>query len=145
MRRLFILILVTLPILSFTESNLEEKIIGNHLLSLQWISWKNFGSAKITKSDRVNTYKVTGIQRSSTNEDYLKIEGLITPISDKHLVFEGTIETSVYYLNGGKSCIRTGKFNFKSSGSRKYWRLQEKKNPCDNAIDYVDLYFVKTD
>jgi hypothetical protein len=145
MKRLFLLLFVTLPIFSFSSKNLGEKIIGNHLISLQWISWEHFGSAKITRTDKVNTYSINGIQRSNKNEDYLKIEGSITPITDKHLVFEGTIETSVYYLNGGKPCLRTGKFNFKSSGSRRYWRLQEMDNPCDDITDYIDLYFARTD
>jgi hypothetical protein len=30
---------------------------------------------------------------------------------------------------------------FKITGKRKYWRMQQFDNPCDEAADYVDIYF----
>jgi len=143
MKKILILIFITLPILSFSQSNINEKIVGNHLLSLQWISWDYFGDAKIMSTKEENLYEIDGIQKSKENDDYLKIKGTLTALSDKHLIFNGTIETSVYHINNGKPCIRNGKFNFKVSGQRKYWRLQEMNNPCDGVADYVDIYFTK--
>jgi hypothetical protein len=37
--------------------------------------------------------------------------------------------------------MRQGDFTFKVTGKRKYWRMQEMDNPCDEATDYVDIYY----
>ena len=136
---------MTLSMVAFSQDNFDEKLVGKHLLALQWISWDYFGDANITATDTKNTYKIEGLQKSKDNTDYLKIEGTLTALSEDHLVFNGLIETSVSHLNEGTPCPREGEYHFKARSGRKYWRLQELNNPCDNVADYVDIFFSKKD
>lgn len=143
MKKILIIILFSLPLVSFSQNSIIENISGNHLLSLQWISWEDFGDAIITPTKEIHVYKIDGTQKSKENTDYLKIKGTLTVLNEKHLVFNGTIETSISHINNGQPCVRDGKFNFKVTGQRKYWRLQEMLSPCSDVTDYVDIYFKK--
>ncbi|WP_106793210.1 hypothetical protein [Aquimarina sp. Aq78] len=143
MKKIVLILLVSFPLFSFSQNNLDQTLVGNHYLSVQWISWDYFGTAKIVKSEKANTYTIEGHQNSKENSDFLKIKGTITPTSAKHLVFNGAIETQVDFINNGEPCIREGEFNFKVKGNRKYWRLQEMNNPCSEVTDYVDIYFIQ--
>jgi hypothetical protein len=110
------------------------------MLSLQWISWENFGTCTITK-DSKGLLHCRGEQLSKENGDYLKMDGSITVVNARHLQFKGTITILVSYLNNGKEFKRRGTFNFKARGKRRYWRLQEMERSNDECVDYVDIYF----
>jgi hypothetical protein len=114
-------------------------LLGRHKLSLQWISWDYFGTVDI--ANRGGVYNVKGRQKGRGNGDLLTIEGNVVSIDAKQFIFEGTIVTTVSHINGGQPCTRQGDFTFKITGKRKYWRMQEIDNPCDEAADYVDIYF----
>lgn len=121
-------------------AKLEAFVCGEHLLSLQWISWDYFGRVKIEKESG-GRYRCVGEQKSKYDADYLRLDGYITIISEKHLKFEGTIKSRVSFLNDGKEYCRKGTFDFKASGSRQYWREQKMNGP--DVCDYVDIYFQK--
>ena len=55
----------------------EQKLLGHHLLSLQWISWEYFGGCDITK-DEDGTLRCVGEQLSRENDDYLRLNGTIS-------------------------------------------------------------------
>ena len=117
-----------------------KNILGKHMCSLQWISWKDFGTVIISQdSDR--TVHVKGAQKSKTNSDYLEIDGILTVINPLHLQFAGEIITCVDHINNGKPVKRKGTYNFTVAGQRRYWRMQEMTNPEDGCCDYVDIYF----
>lgn len=119
-------------------SALEKKVVGKHMLSLQWISWDYFGSCNITKEG--GRLRCVGQQLSRENEgDYLKIDGYITIVDELNLEFTGTIRTKIYHLNGGEEWLREGTYHFKSTQGRRYWRMQEMDGP-DGVTDYVDIY-----
>lgn len=120
-------------------SQIEKKVIGKHMLSLQWISWEKFGTAEINLDDS-GRLRCIGAQYSDENDDYLKLDGYIEIVSAKHLRFTGTIKTKVYHLNNGEEYVREGTFDFKATKGRKYWREQEMKGP-DGVTDYIDIYF----
>ena len=117
-----------------------KNILGKHMCSLQWISWKDFGSVTISQ-DTDKTIHVKGGQKSKTNSDYLDIDGTLTVVNPLHLKFEGEIITCVDYINNGKPVKRKGTYNFTVAGQRRYWRMQEMTNPDDPCCDYVDIYF----
>lgn len=117
-----------------------KNILGKHMCSLQWISWKDFGSVTISQ-DSDKTIHVKGGQKSKTNSDYLDIDGTLTVVNPLHLKFEGEIITCVDYINNGKPVKRKGTYNFTVAGQRRYWRMQEMTNPDDGCCDYVDIYF----
>ena len=117
-----------------------KNILGKHMCSLQWISWKDFGAVTISQ-DSDKTIYVKGGQKSKTNSDYLEIDGTLTVVNPLHLQFTGEIITCVDHINNGNPVKRKGTYNFTVAGQRKYWRMQEMTNPDDPCCDYVDIYF----
>ena len=129
-------------IMNEAQRNLFIKnILGKHMCSLQWISWKQFGSVTISQDSNTGIIYIKGGQKSKTNSDYLEIDGTLTVINPLHLQFKGEITTCVYHINGGKPVKRKGTYNFTVAGQRRYWRMQEMGNPEDQCCDYVDIYF----
>ncbi|MBR5638850.1 MAG: hypothetical protein IKW83_03700 [Muribaculaceae bacterium] len=128
----------------------ERKVVGKHMLSLQWISWNYFGSVEI-KKEADGTYTCKGEQLAvkckdaeegcKANGDYVKLDGKIEIVDRNHLIFIGQIRTKIYHINNGQELLREGTFNFEATGNRKFWRMQEMKNPADECIDYIDIYF----
>lgn len=117
----------------------KTMLLGKHKFSLQWISWDYFGTATVTNKNGV--FYLKGEQKSRKDSDFVRVDGVITEINAKDFKFDGTVTTQVSYINGGKPCERTGEMTFKITGKRKYWRMQEIDNPCDEAADYVDIFF----
>ena len=117
-----------------------RNIEGTHMCSLQWISWKKFGSVILARNPD-GTLSCTGGQKSTTTDDYLKLDGVVTVINPLHLKFKGKIITCVSHINKGKPVVRDGEFNFTVAGQRRYWRMREMNNPEDGCCDYVDIYF----
>ncbi len=126
------------------ESAIAPIRIGQHRLSLQWIDAASIGSATIRPSVKGGGFPIQGRQVLSgyLNKDSLSIKGIIYPLSDKELVFDGTIVSQTTMVNGGQPCIRKGVFTFKSTQGRKYWRLQQMQN-CEGGmvVDYIDIFF----
>ncbi len=143
---LFVLIFMTFGISAaaqektkITSAYAKQMLIGRHMLSLQWISWKEFGRANVTQKQGVLYLK--GEQKGRKTNDSLKINGVITEISRYEFKFEGFIITKVSYINDGNPCVREGEMTFAITGKRRYWRLQEMESPCGVETDYVDIYF----
>jgi hypothetical protein len=118
-----------------------KRLLGRHMLSLQWISWDHFGTATVTNTGGV--YRIKGQQkgRGQSATDHLLVEGVIRSIDKREFVMEGRVVMRVSHINSGEPCVREGLLTFRVTGSRKYWRMQEMDNPCDEATDYVDIYF----
>jgi hypothetical protein len=116
-----------------------QMLLGRHKLSLQWISWDYFGTANVV--NRGGVYRLKGQQKGKRNTDFVTVDGVITSIDAKEFAFDGKIVIQISHINGGKPCEREGEMTFRITGKRKYWRLMEMDNPCDQATDYVDIYF----
>jgi hypothetical protein len=86
-------------------------------------------------------FYLTGSQFGRGNDDYLKIDGIITEISAREFKFDGKIAIKISYHANGAECLREGQMTFKITGKRKYWRMAEMDNPCEEITDYVDIYF----
>lgn len=114
---------------------------GAHSISIQWIGWEKPGKAIITDLKN-GTYKIEGEQKSKENSDYLKISGIITPVSTNELQFNGSISSQIQIINKGAVCNKEGANTFKSRPNKKYWRLQNTTN-CEGGMvtDYIDIYF----
>jgi hypothetical protein len=154
MRRALIVILITIAAVITTPAQRAEKytpkvvvndmaakqmLVGAHRLSLQWISWDRFGKAVVTEKN--GSLLIKGEQRGRGNNDYVTIDGVITRVDAKSFTFEGDIITRVSHINKGELCKRSGEMTFRITGNRRYWRLQQMNNPCDEAADYVDIFF----
>ncbi|MBR7059496.1 MAG: hypothetical protein IKI22_02705 [Neisseriaceae bacterium] len=137
MKKLFLFLLIFLSVTVFADENLEKKLLGKHMFSLQWISWEKFGTANVYQEN--NQLKIRA--RQELNGDYVTLDGVIEPIDSKSFYFNGDVVTRVSHIAQGQECKRSGKFFFKATGKRKYWRMQEMDNPCDGVVDYIDVYF----
>jgi hypothetical protein len=141
---LLILLISAVPALCQERTKVNDQtaarsLLGKHKLSLQWISWDYFGAVTVKQARGI--YSLKGEQQGRRSKDYLTVEGMIVSIDKNQFVLEGDIITQVSHINGAKPCSRHGDFTFKITGKRKYWRMQEMDNPCDEATDYVDIYF----
>src|SRR5437868_6194020 len=117
----------------------KQMLLGVHRFSLQWISWDYFGKATVTEKN--GSLFIKGEQRGRGNDDLVTMDGVITRVDAKEFTFEGEIVTRVSHINNGQPCKRTGEMTFRITGNRRYWRLQQMNNPCDEAADYVDIFF----
>ena len=134
-------------------SAVERRVLGKHLLTLQWISWESYGSVTI-KKEADGTLSCRGEQLARNcpkgteqgnidNDDYVKLDGTIEIVDKDHLIFNGEIRTKVYHINNGQEVLRQGTFNFVTKENRHYWRMQEQLNPADECTDYIDIYYSK--
>jgi hypothetical protein len=144
--RASVLIVFVLVVSSFAQektvvndARAKAMLLGRHRLSLQWISWDYFGAANVTQRGGVLYLKGSQKQRGGT--DFLTVDGIITSVDAKEFSFTGKIIMQISHINGGKPCVRDGDFTFRITGKRKYWRMREIDNPCDEAADYVDIFF----
>lgn len=125
-----------------TGNPMDKLLVGKHDFTLQWVGWNNPGTVVIEKS-KTGWYPVSGQQRDNKG-NYVKISGKLKPVSSKELLFDGTIETRVDHINGGKPCLREGEQTFLATKGRQYWRLQQMLNCEGNMVtDYVDIYFAQ--
>lgn len=148
-RRLFVVALFigcVLAVASFAQektvinsAKAKTMLLGRHKFSLQWISWDYFGTATVTNKKGV--FYLKGRQSSRKGNDYVTIDGVITEINEKSFVFDGKVVTRVSTNNNGEPCVRDGILNFRITGTRKYWRMQEIDSPCEEIADYVDIFF----
>ncbi len=117
----------------------RQRLLGEHKFSLQWISWDRFGRAEVTERD--GTLSIKASQRQEGGSDFIELEGVILVVRSDSFLFQGRIITQVSYIFGGQPCKREGSYTFRINGKRKYWRLKEMQSPCDDVVDYVDVYF----
>lgn len=132
----------TAPKTIFKDKTQRAKLVGKHMISLQWLQFEKamYGTASIEDKGGVLYLKGEQIAKGKV-KGYLKVDGRITEVSKNSFKFNGTIKTSVSHINNGDECLREGEMNFVAKGARKYWRLQEMSSPCSEVTDYVDVYF----
>lgn len=121
------------------DAKAKAMLLGRHNFSLQWISWDYFGTATVTQ--RKGVYYLKGEQKVRKGTDFVRIAGVITEINARDFKFSGEIVTQVSHINGGEPCRREGDFTFRITGKRKYWRMADINNPCDEVADYIDIFF----
>ncbi len=120
-------------------SKAEQKIVGRHMFSLQWIEGGKMGTATVSRTE--SGLYIDAAQKHQG--DYVTLKGNVTVMDEATFTVTGELVTRVSHIAHGAVCTREGTFEFKSTGKRKYWRLQEphRLNPCDPVVDYVDIYF----
>ncbi|WP_233236656.1 hypothetical protein [Bordetella sp. LUAb4] len=112
-----------------------ERLMNNSGITVQWLWHADRGHLQATDTDDV--VRLEGTQ--SNYEGTLKMKGEVVAISTDRFRFRGTI-LIVDAPDKGRNCERTGDFDFRISGKRKYWRLQQMEF-CGTLTDYVDVYF----
>lgn len=112
-----------------------ERLLNNSGVTLQWL-W----SAKRGKMNAIDDNDVVRLDGTQANhEGTLKVKGEVVSIGRDSFVLRGTI-LILDAPDKGRRCERTGDYEFKATGKRKYWRLQQME-ACGGLTDYVDIYY----
>ncbi len=130
----------------YAQQDIEQLLMGNHLLTLQWLqNYNGVGEAKIYKKDGVIYIEGYQEEKFEGSLNYMRIQGTLKILNPKKLEFEGKIVTKIYYLNNGAPYERNGKYLMAAHGTRKFWRMQDMTQPYNGftVVDYIDLHFKK--
>ncbi|ADP17144.1 hypothetical protein AXYL_03824 [Achromobacter xylosoxidans A8] len=112
-----------------------ERLMNNSGITLQWLWSAQRG--KLTATDENDLVRLEGTQ--ANHEGTLKIKGDVVSIASDRFIFRGTI-LILDAPDKGRRCERNGEFEFRATGKRKYWRLQQME-ACGGLTDYVDVYY----
>jgi hypothetical protein len=106
-------------------------------ITLQWISWDYRGRVQV--SEAAGRVHLSGSQRARSGAGRLELDGDVIEIGPSSFTFRGHIGITDT-PDPGRACMRDGDFEFRITGRRRYWRLQQMEQ-CDGLTDYVDIYF----
>jgi hypothetical protein len=106
-------------------------------VTLQWISWDHRGHVRVREAG--GRVRLTGSQVARGGAGRLELDGEVVEIGARSFTFRGRIAI-MDAPDRGRACIRDGDFEFRITGRRRYWRLQQMEQ-CDGLTDYVDIYF----
>lgn len=112
-----------------------ERLLNNSGVTVQWLWSAQRG--KLNAKDVNDVVRIDGEQANF--EGTLKINGEIVSIDSDRFIFRGTI-LILDAPDKGRRCERTGDYEFRATGKRKYWRLQQMES-CDRLTDYVDIFY----
>jgi hypothetical protein len=113
------------------------RLRNNAGISLQWISWDYRGRVRVSETGgRVH---LSGAQSARSGAGRLELDGDVVEIGASSFTFRGRIAI-VDTPDPGRNCLRDGTYEFRITGRRHYWRLQQMEQ-CDGLTDYVDIYF----
>jgi len=119
------------------QQEMAEKLVGIHKFGVQFI-YDAYGTAEITEKDGV--LHIKGQQYSDDKEEYLLMEGTLTILDERNLRFDGILKL---FTEGCCGLLdRTVSYTFRKTGSRKYWRLKERNDLCDQytCAYYLDIF-----
>ncbi len=120
---------------------MADQLMGEHVFNLHWIDSPP-GVARVTEP--VKGEVRLDAEQQNAQGDAASVTGRVTKVTTKTFELEGTVTTKVSGNYGGRACVKTGRFTFRITGKRKYWRLKEMDN-CEGGrlVDYVDVYFAR--
>lgn len=109
----------------------------NSGVTLQWISFETAARGHVRVSERGGLVHLRGSQAGGGGE--LTLDGDVLRIDARSFTFRGEISI-VGAPDATRNCLRDGTYEFRVTGRRRYWRLQQMEQ-CDGLTDYVDIYF----
>ncbi len=127
------------PHTTVNDSGALRRLQTNSGMTLQWIGFETpqRGHVRVEVQDGLVT--LAGSQRDPGSSGVVTISGYIESIDMQTFTFVGRI-VIIDAPDVGRECVRQGRLNFKATGKRRYWRLQDME-ACDGLTDYVDIYF----
>lgn len=114
-----------------------HRLRRNSGVTLQWLSFESPRRGQLRVSERGGIVRLTGGQRVGRGR--LTIDGEVVEIGPRSFTFRGSIQIDDA-PDAGRNCRREGEYEFRATGTRRYWRLQQME-VCDGLTDYVDIYF----
>ena len=111
----------------------------NSGITLQWISFENPGRGRLVAQMNGGLLHLNGSQVAQNGRGQVTLDGDVIRINPRSFFFRGRIViTDAPDL--GRNCVREGTYEFRATGQRRYWRLQDFE-ACDGLADYVDIYY----
>jgi hypothetical protein len=114
-----------------------NRLRRNSGITLQWISFEAPARGHVIVTNRGGLVHLSGSQRGGGGE--LTLEGDVLSIDARSFSFRGEISI-VGTPDATRNCLRDGIYEFRATGQRRYWRLQQME-VCDGLTDYVDIYY----
>jgi hypothetical protein len=111
----------------------------NSGITLQWISFETPGRGHVVAQLNGGLLHLNGSQTAANGRGQVTIDGDVLRINPRSFFFRGRIVITDT-PDPGRNCIREGTYEFRATGQRRYWRLQDIE-ACDGLADYVDIYF----
>jgi len=111
----------------------------NSGITLQWIGFETPERGHVTVSERGGLVHLRASQSERGGGGRLEVEGDVLSIEARSFTFRGRIVITGT-PDPGRECVRDGEFEFRATGARRYWRLQQME-ACDGLTDYIDIYF----
>jgi len=121
-----------------TSQVAEDALIGEHMFGVQFI-WDGYGTAKITRNE-AGELIIKAEQFSSNKEEYVYLNGKIELIDDRNFTITGHLKL---FTEGCCGLLdREVSYTFRKTGNRKYWRLKERDDLCDQytCAYYMDIF-----
>lgn len=122
-----------------TDPAALARLQRNSGVTLQWISFESPARGHVRVTREGDLYRLRGEQRARRGPGRLTLDGTLTEIGPRNFLFLGRIVITGA-PDAGRECVRDGEFDFRVTGRRRYWRLQQME-VCDGLTDYVDIYF----
>jgi hypothetical protein len=111
----------------------------NSGITLQWISFESPARGHVVARMNGGLLHLAGAQRARNGPGQVTLDGDVLRIDARSFTFRGRIVITDA-PDRDRNCVRDGTYEFRVTGQRRYWRLQE-MTVCDGLTDYVDIYF----
>jgi hypothetical protein len=111
----------------------------NSGITLQWISFETAARGHVVAQMNGGLLHLSGSQRAHGGPGRVTLDGDVLRINPRSFVFRGRIVITDT-PDRGRNCVRDGIYEFRATGQRRYWRLQDFE-ACDGLADYVDIYY----
>jgi hypothetical protein len=120
-----------------TDRAALARLRGNSGVTLQWISFESPRRGHVTVTESGGAIHLRGRQAGNGGE--LTLDGDVVAIGPRSFTFRGEISI-VGAPDATRNCLRAGTYEFRATGTRRYWRLQQMEE-CEGLTDYVDIYY----
>lgn len=108
-------------------------------ITLQWISFAYRERGRIVARMNGGLLHLSGSHSERNGPGRVTLDGDVLMIDPRSFTFRGRIVITDA-PDRGRNCVRDGTYEFRATGTRRFWRLQDFE-ACDGLADYVDIYF----
>jgi hypothetical protein len=116
-----------------------NRLRRNSGITLQWISFETARRGHVVAQMNGGLLHLSGSQSARGGAGRVTLDGDVLRINPRSFFFRGRIVITDA-PDRGRNCVREGTYEFRATGQRRYWRLQDFE-ACDGLADYVDIYF----
>ena len=116
-----------------------NRLRRNSGITLQWLSFETAQRGHVVAQMNGGLLHLNGSQSGRGGAGRVTLDGDVLQINSRSFSFRGRIVITDA-PNRGRNCVRDGTYEFRATGTRRYWRLQDFE-ACDGLADYVDIYY----